>query len=467
MHSHQYHVLKFGGTSMKTADAIKQVCKVISENPLAKVVVVSAVGGVTDKLVAFQNRSDLNSAEKIQEIIDIHTNIALNLRLSSEVILELKQEIEILKSFCQKPISTSDLDEILSLGERLSSLILFHYMHANHKLSGKLKLKWLDARKVIKTDVHFGKSNPQIAEIAKAAELYLNDIQDAVVYITQGFIGQTINTLQTTTLGRGGSDYSAALFAEALKASKLFIYTDVPGVFSIDPNMVSNARQIAQLTFQEMAEMANFGAKILHPATLAPCVRQKIPVMILSTFEPELGGTLVTIDDSSQEFSSSHRENVIHPLVRSITMRKNQVLVTVKSLNMLNAYGFLSNIFSILAKYKISVDLITTSEVSVALTIDGTSLGSHGINPFTNPELIEELQKFSDLTIEDNLTLIAVIGPTLTGPGIAQQVFAKLDDTNVRAICYGASASSIGILVAQDAAKQVATVMHKKLIENM
>ena len=162
--------------------------------------------------------------------------------------------------------------------------------------------------------------------------------------------------------------------------------------------------------------------------------------------------------DGQQECNTS-------PLVRSITMRKNQVLVTIKSLNMLNAYGFLANIFSILAKFKISVDLITTSEVSVALTIDGTSVGSSGINPFTNPELISELQKFSDVTIEDKLTLIAVVGPSLTGPGIAQQVFAKLEKTQVRAICYGASSSSIGILVHAADAVSVATLMHKKLIE--
>ncbi len=446
-----FSVLKFGGSSMKTPASIKQVAKVINNTKNVKIALVSAVGGVTDKLVAFQEKQDHQLAK---ELLDIHLSLAISLELPESAQHHIQREISALENFNGRAIlSNAELDEILSLGERLSSYLLFSFMKQNEGVS---KLELLDVRDVLITDEQFGKANPLIDEInARCSNKITMDAH--TVYISQGFIGKTKLGL-TTTLGRGGSDYSAALLAEGIKAKHLYIYTDVPGVYSMDPNVVPEARLIARLSFSEMAEMANFGAKILHPATLAPCVRAKIPVTILSTFQPELGGTLVTIDDSLSHATDSG------PLVRSITMRKNQVLVTIKSLNMLNVYGFLANIFTILAKYKISVDLITTSEVSVALTIDGTNVGSHGINPFSNLELVGELEKFSDITIEDKLTLVAVVGPSLTGPGIAQQIFAKLDSTQVRAICYGASASSIGILVQADEAIAVARLMHQKLI---
>jgi len=460
-------VFKFGGTSMKTPASIKQVASIIMKHK-CKVVVVSAVSGVTDLLVSFHQNYSLNNSSHIltetcDHLLHIHQSIAKELNLSEIVQLEIKTEIETLKKFpAGESLTTADLDEILSIGERLSSMILFSFLKSQAEKTQE-QIYFLDAREIIQTDQTFGKAIPHIANIKELAKTKLKNLPnfEQSLFITQGFIGKSING-KTTTLGRGGSDFSAALFAEAIEANHLYIYTDVPGVYSIDPNLVPKAKLIPEISFQEMAEMANFGAKILHPATLAPCLRAQIPVTILSTFEPDLKGTLVTIHSPSNSVIHSR-----HPLVRSITMRKKQVLVTIKSLNMLNAYGFLANIFTILSKYKISVDLITTSEVSVALTIDGTSLGSHSINPFTNPKLIEELEQFSDITLEDHLTLIAVVGPTLTGPGIAQQIFAELSDIQVRAICYGASASSIGILVSEDVAKNVATIMHEKLIEKV
>ncbi|MDH4467296.1 MAG: lysine-sensitive aspartokinase 3 [Bacteriovoracaceae bacterium] len=456
----KFHVLKFGGTSMKTPTAIKQVASIVENDEESKVVVVSAVGGITDKLLALQNRyENIFDQHKLKEIIEIHQAIATSLELPLSVHQFIESEVKSLTKFDHKTFSQKEVDELISLGERLSAYLLYSFMKQSRP---NKEIEWLDAREVIVTDDQFGKAIPLIEEIEERAKNKIN-LNGKKIYITQGFIGSTKHGL-TTTLGRGGSDYSAALFAEAINAKHLFIYTDVPGVYSMDPNVVTSALPIATLSFQEMAEMANFGAKILHPATLAPCLRLKIPVTILSTFAPELGGTLVKIDEEGETDNNLRATNTT-PLVRAITLRKNQILVTIKSLNMLNAYGFLANIFSILAKFKISVDLITTSEVSVALTIDGTSVGSSGVNPFTNPELISELQKFSDVTIEDKLTLIAVVGPSLTGPGIAQQIFAKLENTQVRAICYGASSSSIGILVHANEAATVATLMHKKLIE--
>jgi aspartate kinase len=221
----------------------------------------------------------------------------------------------------------------------------------------------------------------------------------------------------------------------------------------MDPNIIQDACLIPELNFQEMAEMANFGAKVLHPATLEPCVRAQVPVKILSTFEPDKPGTLINVTKQAANT----------PNIRAITMRRGQVLVSIKSLKMLNAYGFLANIFSVLAKHGISVDLITTSEVSVALTIDNTD--SHNINPFiTNRELLDELNEFAEITVEENLVLLSVVGSGLTISGIIQKMLSVLEAYTIRLVCYGASSSSIGILVHKDNAVNMAHLLHQQLI---
>ena len=485
-------VAKFGGTSVKTADSIRKVANIVKADENIRVVVVSAVGGVTNFLVDLCSATGSERDRLVKKIKDTHLDLANDLELSidNKIIATIeKLEVCLLTPIIPFPASSltkapkvleigdlvntpeipglaasrlarddelsvysamrlgiklEQIDRILSFGEDLSSLIV----HAFFELQN-MSSTHIDMRNYLITDDHFGKATPDLKLIAERAKAFPKGL-----CVTQGFIGSSKDG-KTTTLGRGGSDYSAALIAEAIKANELLIYTDVPGVYTMDPNIVPFAHLIEELCFQEMAEMANFGAKILHPATLEPCVRGQIPVRILSTFEPEKEGTYISILENKD----------LAPQVRAITMRKNQILVTIKSLKMLNAYGFLANIFNILAKHKISVDLITTSEVSVALTIDGTNLGSHAINPFISDKLLsKDLEEFAEIVVEEDLTLIAVIGSGLTIPGVIQATLSIIEPYMVRLVCYGASNSSIGLLVNKNDAVEMAQILHQKLL---
>lgn len=433
-------VAKFGGTSVKTASSIRRVANIIKANNVLKIIVVSAAEGVTNLLVKLCHAPKDERAEIIAQLHSIHLNLAHELDLSIDAHIEKK--IAILDG--ADASNPEKMDIILALGEDLSSLILHSFL----KQQG-VSVTHVDIRNYLITDDHFGKAAPDLATIKTLAESWPDGL-----CITQGFIGSTKNC-QTTTLGRGGSDYSAALMAEAINANELLIYTDVTGVYTMDPNIEPSAHLITELSFQEMAEIANFGAKILHPSTLEPCFRAKIPVRILSSFEPEKTGTSIGVFDKIN----------LTPRIRAITMRKNQILVTIKSINMLNNYGFLASIFNILAKYRISVDLITTSEISIALTVDEASLNSHEINPFThNQGLIDELSQIAEMTVENDLTLLAVIGSGLTVQGITQKTLHLLAAYTLRLICYGASASNIGILVPKEEAAQMARILHQELL---
>lgn len=444
-------VMKFGGTSVKNAAAINQVINIIETSSDVRAVVVSAVSEVTNKLVQFFHAGSEQRRSIISEIKYLHLAILDDLRLTGAIYQQIIEKIDSLDAWCDSELKVDRLDEIVSLGEQLSSLILFNALKNRNNA-----VVLVDAKKIMITDNHHGKATPQLDLIKERCQDMISNLPHNAIIITQGFIGATVDGI-TTTLGRGGSDFSAALLAEAIHAESLHIYTDVKGVYTMDPNIIKNAERIDRISFQEMAELANFGAKVLHPATLAPCVRAKIPVTILSTFEPSHGGTCITPEDPQSEERSS--------VVRAIAIRKKQILVTIKSLNMLNAFGFLANVFSILARYKISVDLITTSEVSVALTIDGTNLGSSGMNPFEEHAILNELRTFADILMEENLTLVTVVGEGLTIPGVSQRILGKIIDYSIRLICYGASSSNIGFLVGTDDSHAIVSLLHKECIE--
>ncbi|MCX7978621.1 MAG: lysine-sensitive aspartokinase 3, partial [Bdellovibrionaceae bacterium] len=304
---------------------------------------------------------------------------------------------------------------------------------------------WFDARKIIITSDHFGKAEPNIHLIAaKAKEHLAAVIENKVIGVTQGFIGAT-QSGATTTLGRGGSDYSAALFAEALGASVLEIWTDVAGIATTDPRLTPKARPISEISFQEASELATFGAKVLHPATLAPAVRKKIPVYVGSSFHPEQGGTWVreTVTDA--------------PLVRVLALRKKQVLLTLSTPAMLRASGFLFQIFKVFADHKISVDAITTSEISVSMTLDDHTL--------LNKKLVEDLEKLAQVRVEENLALVSLIGNNINHtPGLAAKIFRTIEDISVRMICLGASRHNFCFLVRDEHGPEVVRRLHEDFI---
>ena len=442
------HVIaKFGGTSVKTAHALQQVARIV-KHVCPSVIVLSAIGGVTDLLTQFCHSPVEERKIFITKVAQIHLQLTETLELSlKEAITHLMDRVYRIAT-CPL-LSAQQKDEVLSCGEDIASLILCTFLKEKHGLSALS----IDAREIIITDSNFGKARPDLSMIRERTRQWPRH----ELCIIQGFIGATKEG-KTTTLGRGGSDYSAALLAEALETDKLLIYTDVPGVHTMDPNILPTAQIIKELGFQEMAEMANFGAKILHPATLEPCMRSNIPTHILSTFDENQPGTCVrTIDDKDQV-----------PFVRGIATRRKQVLLTIRSLQMVDRHGFLVRIFTILAKHKISIDLITTSEASIALSIDGTYDHLHAQHPIRhNTALYSELSALAEVVIKEQLTLVAIVGRNLSTAGVMQKILGVVKDQNIRLICYGASNRSISMLVPEKEDLQVVEKLHSRLLEEV
>jgi aspartate kinase len=305
----------------------------------------------------------------------------------------------------------------------------------------------LDVREIMLTDDQFGKARPQIEKIAKRAEGLSHSLRnDKKVYVTQGFIGMTEEGL-TTTLGRGGSDYSAALLAEAVSADVLEIWTDVAGIATTDPRLVPEAKPIDEISFKEASELAVFGAKVLHPATLLPAMRKNIPTFVGSSFEAKAQGTWI------------RREVNNHPLIRALALRRKQALVTVSTPEMLNAYGFLFQIFKIFNDHQVSIDAITTSEISVSVTLDESTLA--------NKALLKDLEKIAEVTVEDQLCLISLIGNNINHtPGLAKKIFDSIPEINVRMICLGASKHNFCFLVSENQGQEALKKLHRNFLQS-
>ncbi len=421
----------------------------------ANLIVVSATSGTTNALIELAHTAEKKNwadAEVILTAIKTsHLKIATELNTSDstfETIHALIAELESLSRGIHllKDCSPKAFDYIQSFGERLSSVVFTEALRiCSNKLNSTKSIRWLDARTVIKTDDQFSKARPLTDKIILlAAEVVVPFIRKNVVFVTQGFIGETLDG-KTTTLGRGGSDYSAAIFAEAIAADTLEIWTDVPGIATTDPRLCADAKSLKEISFQEASELATFGAKVLHPATLIPAMRKNIPVFVGSSFDSSQSGTWV------------RKEVTEWPLVRALALRKKQILVTLSTPEMLHSHGFLFGIFKIFNDHKVSIDAITTSEISVSLTLDDSTL--------LNKKLIEDLAKTADVQIEDNLALVSLIGNNINHtPGLANKIFGAIADINVRMICLGASKHNFCFLVKEDDGASVVQKLHRQFI---
>ncbi len=450
-------VAKFGGTSVANFDAMSNCASVILANSNTKLVVLSACSGVTNVLVTLAKGHA--TAEEIKEHTEklrhIHFSILEKLPSDPEIenqINALLENVQALAEQANQSPSAKITDELVACGELMSTHIFTHLLNSQGQ-----KAVRVDVREVLKTDSTFGHAQPDLIETAHHAQaLIIPQTQDAIV-VTQGFIGANSQG-ETTTLGRGGSDYSAALLAEAVEAveaveaSTLEIWTDVPGIYSTDPRIAEKARPIDEISFSEASEMANFGAKILHPSTLVPAMRHDIPVFVGSSKAPEKGGTWIRHEAKNS------------PLFRALALRCNQTMVTLTSLNMFHEYGFLAAVFQILAKYKLSVDLVSTSEVSVSLTLDQTN--TTGEAPRLPEGAHKELAELCNVDIEQNLCLVALIGNHIgESKGAAAKIFGALSDYNLRMICYGASEHNLCFLTPTPEARDVVKTLHKELFE--
>ena len=446
-----FNVAKFGGTSVANFEAMSRCATIIENNPTTRLVVSSACSGVTNLLVELANgvQDQTHRTELLQNLANIHDAILTQLEDSTKTAAEVYAILDTVTSLAEAAsiqASAKLTDHLVACGELMSTHILTQLM-----CERGIQAVRFDIRDVLRTDDNFGRAEPNIEAISTLAQDKLVPLCQQSVVVTQGFIGSD-EAGNTTTLGRGGSDYSAALIAESVKAAGLEIWTDVPGIYTTDPRIAPKASPIPEISFSEASEMANFGAKILHPSTLVPALRHDIPVFVGSSKDPEKGGTWIR-----HQVESS-------PLFRALALRCNQTMVTLRSANMFHAYGFLAKVFEILAKHKISVDLITTSEISVSLTLDQTD--TSGGAPQLPQAVREELEELCKVEVEHDLCLVALIGNNMSeSKGYAKQVFGTLEDFNLRMICYGASPHNLCFLLHESVSKQAIQKLHTELFE--
>lgn len=447
----QIVVAKFGGTSVANFEAMNRSADVVLSDNQVRVVVLSASAGVTNLLVALAEGLEPDARqESIETLRKIQYDIIEHLvqpHVICEEIDRLLENISTLAEAASLATSNALTDELVSHGELMSTLLFVEILRQR-----ETNVQWFDVRKVMRTSDRFGRAEPNVATVGQLVAQHLAPHLSDSLVITQGFIGSEEKG-RTTTLGRGGSDYTAALLGEALNAERVDIWTDVPGIYTTDPRVVPAAKRIDMIAFEEAAEMATFGAKVLHPATLMPAVRSDIPVFVGSSKDPAAGGTLVC----------KKTENP--PLFRALALRRKQTLLTLHSLNMLHSRGFLVEVFTVLARHNISVDLITTSEVSVALTLDTTGSTSTGDSLLTSA-LLTELSALCHVEVEENLALVAIIGNNLSKAcGVGKEVFGVLEPFNIRMICYGASSYNLCFLVPGNDAEKVVQELHRNLFE--
>jgi aspartate kinase len=428
-------VMKFGGTSVADAAALENVARIVaSEREAAPVVVVSAMSGVTDALLA---ATDIAS---LQEVFERHRRVSRELlddnKAFTDRLSSAEQQIgELLEGDVERK---SRQDAVVSFGEILSSALLVEVLNQRG-----IAAQQVDARRCIITDEeHTGAAPLMDVTFARSKSELLPVIESGVVPVLGGFIGATRQGV-TTTLGRGGSDYTAALLGAALGASEIQIWTDVTGVLTADPRVVPEAQTIERLSYSEAAELAYFGAKVLHPKTIQPAIESSIPVRICNSRAPQESGTLV-----GPQSEASPRT------VKAIAHKTGVTTVQVTSLRMLGAYGFLRALFEVFDKHRTVVDVVTTSEVSVSLSLDDAS---------ALPAIVEELERLGTVRVEPGRAIICVVGEGLRGtPGIAARVFSTISDINVTLISQGASSINFTFAIEEERVKEAVTRLHEE-----
>ena len=448
-------IMKFGGTSVENARAMESVIAVVArERERQPLVVLSAISGATNDLLrcaqhALEGNLD-ESFSILNKLLERHVTIAENIindRPSYQQVIQFcRRRIEELHNLCQGiailgELTNRSVDALASVGERMSSMILAEGM----KQRG-FAAELVDARTFMITDEHYASANPLFERIdAKAAEMFSPLLRSRKIPITQGYIGSTIKGV-TTTLGRGGSDYSAAIIGSALGADEIQIWTDVDGVLTADPRIAPKAQKLKIISFREASELAYFGAKVLHPSTILPAIKKDIPVVVLNSKRPDSTGTRIV----------SHPPKTNVP-VKSIASKKGITVINIQSTRMLMAHGFLESIFSVFNRYKTSVDLVSTSEVAVSLTID---------NSEQLENIVAELKNFSEVAIYEQKAIVCIVGDQMhSTAGIADRIFTALGEINVIMISQGASEINMSLVIEEDRVNDAVQRLHKEFFE--
>ena len=449
-------VMKFGGTSVANFEAITRTIFIIGGKLDQKpVVVVSALSKVTDLLYkisdAAASQDQAQTRELLAELRQRHVNLASQLleqspMMKEDAVARVNSICDDLDELANAVCAVGELSDrnkaiIISNGELLSSTIICFAMN-----SKGIRTNFIDARKMMITNDSYLKGEPVVEEIVKrvpgiVTEAYAG--MDAV--ITQGFIASNLNGEQTV-LGRGGSDYSASLIGMAVDAERIEIWTDVDGVRTADPRRVPNTKYLEKISFEEAAEMAHFGAKVLHPLTIEPAVKKNIPLFVLNSMNPSGKGTAIL------------RSELIEDGVKSVSFKENIRVINIFSMRMINTSGFLRRVFEIFSENKVSVDLISTSEANISVTVDA----SQKIDA-----VVEQLSEFSDVIVDDDKSQVSVIGQNIVRlNGMLKKTFTPLKKCNVYMISQGASFVNISFVVDREELDEVVLGLHDHLFDN-
>ncbi len=445
-------VMKFGGTSLESAEAISRAASIVKAQLARRpVVVVSAMGKTTNILLGIG--ADAAARRQVQALAELSKLEEFHRREAEPLVSETERKglqgildahfgelAGLLKHLAAAGELTPRLaDAIASYGERLSRRIV-----ALAFGNRGVEAAHLDSRCVIVTDGRHTQATPLFEKTCARLRATIPPLAQNKVVVMDGFIGSTEDGV-TTTLGRGGSDYTASIVGAALDAEEIQIWTDVDGMLTCDPALVPDAHRIKTISFAEAAELAYFGAKVLHPSTVLPARERNIPVRILNSRRPEAPGTLIVSDSVPAD-------------VKSVACKRNITVVNISSTRMLMAHGFLHRIFEVFDRYETPVDMLATSEVSVSLTVDNAS---------RLPEICAALRPFAEVSVENEQALVCVVGDNLRyTPGVAARVFGALQDVNVRMISQGASLLNLSFVVAAEDLRKAVTSLHREFFRN-
>jgi aspartate kinase len=441
-------VAKFGGTSVADAVAVSRMIDIVrarqADNP---VLVISALAKVTDALLdlAHNAESDDGVDAAVAALLERHEQIAAALPGTASTLDEIQADATELRRELRarlgRAISPAELDAVAARGELWSSRLV-----AAALAGAGLDAAWVDIRPIMITDGRFTRAMPYVQVVNKRARDCLRPLAEQnKIPVTQGFIGATATGVPTT-LGRGGSDFTAALLGAALDVKRVEIWTDVDGLMTADPRIVPSARTLRAASYEEAAELATFGAKILHPATALPLVRAGIPIVILNSKRPEGTGTTVGPESVVERVGDSP--------IRSISWKQGITVINIRAPRMLGAYGFLRTLFEIFERHETVVDVLASGEVSVSLTIEDRS---------RLDSLVRELADLGEVWIEEHRAIVAIVGIGLRNtPGLAARVFNAVWPANVEVISQGSSSINMTFVVREEDGPDVVRRLHRE-----
>ncbi len=446
-------VMKFGGSSVANLEAITRTIFIIgSKLHLKPVVVVSALSKVTDLLYSISDAAKSQDAEKTNELLDQlrerHINLVTDLLLEnpslhSQATARVNEICDNLSELANAICTLGELSNknkatIISTGEYLSSTIICNAMNARG-----IRTNFVDARQIMITNSDYLKAEPKEKDITeKALEVIPRAYEGVDAIITQGFVGISREG-EPTVLGRGGSDYSASLLGMALDADQIEIWTDVDGVRTADPRFIKGTKYLEKISFEEAAEMAHFGAKVLHPLTIEPAIKKDIPIYVLNSTNPSGQGTVILNNE------------MIENGVKSVSFKENIQVINIFSTRMINASGFLRKVFEIFSDSKISVDLISTSEANISVTVDA----SQDID-----KVVEKLLEFADVIVDSDKSQVSVIGKNIVKlNGVLKRTFAPLKNCKIYMISQGASYVNISFVIDREGVISVVQELHDYL----